>query len=185
MDKIESILNEYDWRCEYELSLNKTQSAHARQICSDLIDQICQLFETEAEESRLLTVCQEEIGKRDNYIDYLKESLKDMVWQFGYKNVKDGKPVIHTAGLSALESAFEALGWDDPKYLPEEGSTCEIQGCFETIALGTYWGDGLYLHLCSKHHGDYCRGKERPPVKQYALDREAKRGPDGILKGDK
>jgi len=112
----------------------------------------------------------------------LREALENMVWQFGYKDVHDGKPVIHTAGLSALEDAFEVLGWDDPKYLPEEGYTCEIQGCVEPIVCGTHWGDRLYLHLCSKHHGDSCRGKERPPVKQYALDREARRGPDGVLR---
>ena len=43
-----------------------------------------------------------------------KEALEDMAWQFGYRGTKDGKEVIHTGGLSALETAFFVLGWDDP-----------------------------------------------------------------------
>jgi len=50
----------------------------------------------------------------------MKEALEDMIFQFGYRSVVNGKPVIFTGGLSALESAFEALGWDDPHYIPEE-----------------------------------------------------------------
>ena len=49
------------------------------------------------------------------------EVIEYMVFQFGYRGVKNGKPVIHTGGLSALELAFEVLDWEDPHYLPEEG----------------------------------------------------------------
>jgi hypothetical protein len=105
-----------------------------------------------------------------------KEALEDMVFQFGYCGVKNGKPVIHTAGLSALESAFEALGWNDPHYLPEEGYTCEVIGCMEADTCGTHWGDSkLYLRLCPKHYQQSCSGVPMPPIKQWALDRETKR----------
>ena len=104
-----------------------------------------------------------------------KEALEAMVFQFGYYGVKDDKPIIFTGGLSALESAFEILGWDDPHYLPEEGYTCEIQGCMKHDTCGTHWGDKLYLRLCSSHYADSYTGKPRPLIKQYALDREAKR----------
>ena len=46
-----------------------------------------------------------------------KEALEDMAWQFGYRGTKDGKKVIHTGGLSALETAFFVLEWDDPKII--------------------------------------------------------------------
>ena len=70
-----------------------------------------------------------------------KEVLEDIVFQFGYRGVKNKKPVIHTAGLSALEEAFEVLGWDDPHYLPEQGYTCEVVGCMEEDTYGMHWGD--------------------------------------------
>ena len=112
-----------------------------------------------------------------------KEALEDMVFQFGYRGVRNGKPMIWTGGLSALESAFEALGWDEPHYLPEEGYTCEIVGCMEADTSGTHWGNSkLYLRLCPKHYRESYSGKPLPPIKQYALDREAKRNPvTGIL----
>ena len=106
-----------------------------------------------------------------------KESLTSMVWQFGYRGVKDGKPAIHTGGLSALEDAFEALGWDDPHYLPDtEGYCCEMVGCVEPDVSGTTWG-GLYLRLCRKHSKDAFDNKPCLKVKQWAIDREAKRDP--------
>ena len=46
--------------------------------------------------------------------DELREALIDMVWQFAYEDTKNGEGVMHTGGLSALESAFDALGLSDP-----------------------------------------------------------------------
>ncbi len=108
----------------------------------------------------------------------IKEALESMVWQFGYRGVKNKKPVIHTGGLSALEEAFEALGWDDPHYLPEEGYTCEVVGCMEPDSAGVHWGDDkLYLRLCHEHCHQSYSGVPMPPIKLWALDREAKRDP--------
>ena len=107
-----------------------------------------------------------------------KEALEEMVWQFGYRGVKNNKPVIHTGGLSALESAFSVLGWDDTHYLPEEGYTCEVVGCMEEDTAGTHWGNsGLYLRLCHEHYMQSLKGGPIPPIKQWALDRESKRDP--------
>ena len=108
--------------------------------------------------------------------DKYREALEGMVWQFGYHSVHDNKPAIHTGGLSALEDAFEALGWDDPRYLPEEGYTCEVIGCMEKDTAGTHWGN-LYLRLCPQHNLQSIGGVKRPPIKQWALDREATRDP--------
>jgi len=111
----------------------------------------------------------------------LREALEDMVMQFGHRGVKDGKPMIWTGCLSTLEYAFEVLGWNDPHFLPEEGYTCEVKGCMEPDTCGTPWGN-LYLRLCSGHYTWTYTGKERPPIKQYAIDREDKRGEDGVLR---
>lgn len=111
----------------------------------------------------------------------LRDALEDMVMQFGHRGVKGGKPIIWTGGLSALEYAFVVLGWEDPKYLPEEGYTCEVFGCMEEDTSGLRWGD-LYLRLCSKHGHDCFLEKERPPIKQYAVDREATRDENGVLR---
>ena len=104
----------------------------------------------------------------------MEEALKDMVFQFGYRGVVNGHPVISTGGLSALESAFDALGMDNPYILPEEGNTCEIAGCMEEISSGSHWGK-LYLMLCHKHTRMAFRKSRRPKVKQYAIERESKR----------
>ena len=104
----------------------------------------------------------------------LREALESMVYQFGYRGVRDGKPMIWAGGLSALEEALEALGWTNPHYLPEEGFTCEIVGCLEEDTCGVSWGK-LYLRLCSKHYRDSRKGKPCPEVKAHAIIREATR----------
>lgn len=104
-----------------------------------------------------------------------KEALEDMVWQFRHRGTKNNQPVIYTGGLSALEGAFEALGWDDPHYLPDaEGYCCEIEGCVGPDTSGLIWA-GLYLRLCSKHAKDCWDEKPLPKVKHWAIIREAKR----------
>ena len=117
---------------------------------------------------------------RKNSHTKLEQALESMLVQFGYRGVKGNRPIICTGGLSALEEAFDAMGWDDPHYLPEEGYTCEIEGCMEEPVCGGSWGD-LYLSLCSLHYMDRELGNPRPAVKKYALEREATRGVDGVL----
>jgi hypothetical protein len=109
----------------------------------------------------------------------LREALEDMVYQFGYRDVtEDNKPMIWCGGLSALERAFDALGWDNPHVIGEEGNTCEIEGCMRDIVAGRHWGNGKeYLSLCSKHTTMERKGEPCPPIKQYAIDREATRDP--------
>jgi hypothetical protein len=105
--------------------------------------------------------------------DY-KEAIESLIYQFGYRGVKGGKPCIGTGGLSALEFAFSVIGWDDPHFVQEEGNTCEIDGCMEEPSSGQRWDD-LYLSLCYKHSSMLRNKEERPPVKQYAIKREGTR----------
>jgi len=46
--------------------------------------------------------------------DELREAMADMVSQFAYRGTYEGRENLHTGGLSALESAFDALGLSDP-----------------------------------------------------------------------
>jgi len=112
-----------------------------------------------------------------------KEALEEMTWQFAYRGVKNGKSVMHTGGLSALESAFETLGWDDPKFFDDmDGFICDVKGCPEWVeAQGGMWRETGYWCLCSKHSQMYREGKPQPKMKQRAINREASRGEDGCL----
>lgn len=108
----------------------------------------------------------------------LRDALERLILQFGFRGVKNNKPIIWTGGSSALEEAFEALGWTDPHYLQEEGYTCEVLGCMEEDTAGTYWGRSkLYLRLCSNHYKESLGGVPMPPIKKWALERKKSRDP--------
>lgn len=83
--------------------------------------------------------------KPDNLAD-LREALEDMCYQFGYWN--EGVGGIGTGGLSALEYAFELLGWDDPHPVPE--MCCDEPGCTKAISSGTPTPAG-YRNTCHEH----------------------------------
>jgi hypothetical protein len=78
----------------------------------------------------------------------LRDALEDMVWQFANRTTWRGWPAISTGGLSALEGAFDVLGWDDPRTV--RGMTCQTKGCRK-------WREGSantaagYKWLCSDH----------------------------------
>ena len=78
-------------------------------------------------------------------IERLSDALNDMCWQFAYDS--DG-PSLCTGGLSALEGAFDAMGWDDPYPIPE--SACDELGCTKRATCGTPTLDG-YKRLCGEH----------------------------------
>lgn len=112
---------------------------------------------------------------RNSMSNKYKESLEDMLGQFAYHVTKDGKPCFTTGGLSALEFAFDVMGWDDPHYV-DESNTCDVEGCFEWYSAQLHW-DGMYCLICSEHAHQIFKNEPRPQLKQRALDREAKRDP--------
>lgn len=87
----------------------------------------------------------------------IKEALEDMVYQFAYDSVKDGVPVLHSGGLSALEYAFEALGWSDPYPIPEQ--KCQIEGCSYRATCGIPTNNG-YKRVCGEHYEEVKDGQE-------------------------
>lgn len=56
-----------------------------------------------------------EMEKKDKRINDLEYALLDMVMQFADRpNIKGSRYALNTMGLSALELAFDVLGFDDP-----------------------------------------------------------------------
>jgi hypothetical protein len=74
----------------------------------------------------------------------LTDALTDMVHQFGYF----ANGALNTGGLSALEGAFEALGWTDPHPVPER--CCDEPGCTEDGTCGWPTESG-YRRTCYRH----------------------------------
>lgn len=77
----------------------------------------------------------------------LREALEDMCWQFADRADGD-PPKIWTMGLSALEGAFDVLGWTDPKDAPE--IRCDEPGCERVRTCGWLSPDG-YRNTCYEH----------------------------------
>ena len=78
----------------------------------------------------------------------MKEFAEDVVYQFGYYCQKNGRLHITHGGLSTLEWAFDILGWENPRPVPE--FECEIDGCHEHATCGTPTKDG-YKRMCGRH----------------------------------
>jgi len=54
----------------------------------------------------------------ENDTHKLREVLEELCFHFGYRFVdKEKGLMITTGGLSVLQKAFKALGWDDPHKL--------------------------------------------------------------------
>lgn len=76
----------------------------------------------------------------------LRDALESMAWQFAYRSraLRDGRRLLTTGGLSALEEAFAALGWPDP-YEPPESQGCEVCGDWATGTSGGRWYCGEHM----------------------------------------
>lgn len=113
----------------------------------------------------------------------MKDALESMVWQFAHRTTVNERIALSAGGLSAMEEAFEALGWSDPHILSDEESnavSCDVAGCFKPSCCGLNWGK-FYLRLCQDHSRE-SGNNPCPPIKQHALAREARRGADGVLR---
>lgn len=80
----------------------------------------------------------------------LEAALENMVRQFAVWSDLAGGYV--TGGLSALEEAFDALGWEDPHPAPE--ARCQAPRCTRQATCGTPVEGGKYLRLCGEDY-DY------------------------------
>jgi hypothetical protein len=99
----------------------------------------------------------------------IRDALESMVWQFAHRGTIKGKTALSTGGLSALEEAFQVLGWSDPHFT--DAGRCEIDGCSEwATCIGPYPRslarsdvDPTFLgfgQLCGKHMFEW-HGKDQ------------------------
>ncbi len=76
-----------------------------------------------------------------------KEIIEDLLYQFAYDN---DHGAVGTGGLSALEAAFDYVGWEDPHPLEEE-LICNFGTCDRRATCGTPT-DEEYQRLCYEHY---------------------------------
>jgi hypothetical protein len=83
-------------------------------------------------------------------LDEQREVIEGLVYQFGYEGRSmNGNPTLWTGGLSALESAFAALGWAGANHeIPE--SRCDTPGCDKRADCGWPSPTG-YRRTCGLH----------------------------------
>lgn len=74
----------------------------------------------------------------------LEKALEDMCYQFAGWS----RGGYSTDGLSALEGAFDVLGWPNPKIC--KASQCDEPKCKERATCG-FPTDNGYRRTCSKH----------------------------------
>lgn len=77
-----------------------------------------------------------------------REIIEDLCYQFGYETKWCGWPAISSGALSALEIAFDYLGWHDPHIVPD--GRCQVQGCREHAGCGHPIENG-YASVCGDH----------------------------------
>lgn len=111
--------------------------------------------------------------------DELRRALEEMVWQFAFRTVVKGRAALSNGGLSALEDAFDVLGWPDP-YFPVDPPVCDIEGCPDWQVAAIRWR-GVYTQVCREHSAESRNPDVVPVLKREALEREARRGADGAL----
>ncbi len=79
-------------------------------------------------------------------LDEMREALEDLTRQFAFRNDRGQE---HTGALSALEQAFDVLGWDDPHDC-EPWQVCDEPDCKRPVTCGTPTPKG-YRHTCGTH----------------------------------
>jgi hypothetical protein len=81
------------------------------------------------------------------------------------------KKVIPSPKLRKKQTYIPYYGWCDVK-------GCENEGC----SGGMVWPKTGYWTVCYHHSAMFREGKEQPEMKKLAIEREKRRGIDGILR---
>ena len=59
---------------------------------------------------------------------------------------------------------------------------CDVEGCDnEGCSGGNAWRETGYWTVCYKHSDEFRHNISQPRMKQSAIDRESRRGADGVL----
>lgn len=97
----------------------------------------------------------------------VRDALESMVRQFAYWS--DSAGGYWTGGLSALEEAFEVLGWSDPQPAPEV--RCDEPGCMKQSSCG--WRAPFpvrYRRTCGDHMDEHHRPMSAAENAQWDID---------------
>ena len=96
-----------------------------------------------------MTLTDEQLEAR---VAELTDALEDVVWQYAGRIVKGRRRHIHDNALSAMEHAFDVLGYTRPLHdVHKITEGCDIRRCPEWDVAGWHNGDGRYVRVCRKH----------------------------------
>lgn len=87
----------------------------------------------------------------------LIECIEGLAYQYGMQMDGIGIPLLSSGAISAMEYAFEVLGWPDPK--PMKESECDYPDCHQWANCGTPTKNG-YKMCCYKHFKVYNSQKQ-------------------------
>jgi hypothetical protein len=127
-----------DWIDDHNVLTTRLEAAEA--TCQSLRDQSSR-WEAQALEAGV------RIAELEARVRELRVALESMVYQFGYD---DGKGNFWCGGLSALEEAFETLGWGVKHPIPK-GMLCDEPDCKQRATCGTPTPSG-YRSVCGEHY---------------------------------
>jgi hypothetical protein len=98
-----------------------------------------------------------------------------------YSNDDEATKKLITDAIFDLANDIFSFAELEEEYEPYFG-WCNVEGCENEGANGGgCWRETGYWTVCSKHSKEFIEGKPQPPMKQWAIDKEKRRGADGLL----
>jgi len=152
VDKIREAVVNYHIQC---IAINSNRPLHLRGKNLKELQKKYEIQLDKAESSIRDAICEE--NKK------YKDALEDMVRQFANTGSHGGIACYNTGGLSALEYAFEVLGWSEPYPCPEH--QCQYPKCGEYATCGIPTNIG-YKRACGKHYTEYSKKKYQALIKK-------------------
>lgn len=95
--------------------------------------------------------------EKDRKIESLTDALRDMCYQFASRQGRPN-PGLHHMFLSALEGAFDELGWGD--FHDDESVACQVKGCTGLGSCGTPTLKDGYKYCCYKCYAEFRKGMD-------------------------
>jgi hypothetical protein len=110
------------------------------------------------------------------------EKLRALATWFDINDAMKGNQLFDNEvqrDLRAMADRMEQL--QQKEYEPYFG-WCDVDGCmYEGANGGGCWRETGYWTVCSHHSTQWRAGKKQPKMKQTAIEREKRRGADGVL----
>jgi hypothetical protein len=128
----------------------------------------------------------EYLGKNNPYPEYIFTEPTEKEW-------KSVSPLLLKHGIipDRIMGKLGRMVWNNCirqiKNLIENDEPyfglCDVEGCKnEGVNGGGCWRESGYWTVCYKHSADFRKGLPQPKMKEEAIERENKRGSDGIIR---